>query len=224
MTRDKTLKSQNRKWLTGYLLAQVLLFGLFCGVVAFSLEDFDELLSRIKTPGGLFPLIAFPLSIVLEGILSNNYKAILVFWRLRNPLPGCRAFSDIARQDPRIDMDRLVELFPEGLPQEPAKQNREWYRLYRKYKSEPVVLDAHKSFLLTRDLATLTVIIIPVCLIGHFIWGTPAQLIFYYIAVEVIALIGITIASRNYGKRFVANVLVEAGLHEANREPVSSAQ
>jgi len=39
---------------------------------------------------------------ILNGILSPDAKARIVFWRWRHPLPGCRAFSHYLKKDVRI--------------------------------------------------------------------------------------------------------------------------
>lgn len=212
MAKSKTIKTQNRKWLISYLIFNILIFALFSGILALSLKDIEKLITQLKSPDGLFLLIAFPLTIVLEGILRPDIKAMLIFIRIKNPLPGCRAFSEIAPKDPRIDVNKLRKTFPGGLPSEPEEQNREWYQLYRKHEIKPTVNDAHRAFLLTRDLAALTAIMIPVTIIAHAIWNTSTLKIVYHCLFLIGILVLTMLASRNYGKRFVANVIVEETL------------
>lgn len=213
MHKEPLIKDKNRKWLIFYLLFHVVLFALFISLVGLSFRDINELVSKLKSSSGFFPLLSFPAAIVFEAIIHSDYKAVLVFWRLKNPLPGCRAFSHIATKDPRIDEDKLRNLFPEGLPRTPKEQNSKWYKLYRTVSEKPIVHDAHKSFLLTRDLAALTAILIPCCLIVHLFWKTEPTMIFYHLLLLVFITIVVSLSSQNYGKRFVANVLVEATSH-----------
>jgi len=212
MGKYKTIKHKNRKWLLSYFIAQILIFTLFSGIITLTFRDVEVFLGRVKSLNGMLLLITFPLTIILEGILSSDMKAILVFWKLRDPLPGFRAFTNIAPNDSRIDMDKLCKLFPTGLPNEPRKQNQEWYKLYRMYENKPLVLDAHNSFLLTRDLAALTAVLIPISLVAHLLWGSTNYRIFCHSILNVVILIITCLSSQNYGKRFVANVLIEASL------------
>ena len=172
----------------------------------------DQMLPKLKSPQSFIPLIAAILIIVLEGILKNGIKEFLVFWRFRNRLPGHRAFSHIGPNDPRIDMTRLASLFPDGVPEDPKRQNNEWYRLYRNFRDEPQVFFSHKAFLLTRDLASLTVVFIPLAISGHFLLGTTPAVIAYHLTLLVVLFVLMSLSSRNYAERFVANVLVEASI------------
>lgn len=212
MSQDKLIKDKNRKWLIFYLLFQVALFALFAAAVSPTFKDVNEFLSKLKSPSGFFPLLSFPIVIVLEGLIHSKYKAVLVFWRRKNPLPGSKAFTDIAPNDPRISMDALKAMYPDGLPEDPHDQNSSWYKLYREYNEKPIVYDAHKFFLLTRDLAALTVVLIPFCAVAHLLWSTAASAIAYHVLALVVIFIIISLSSQHYGKRFVANVLVEATL------------
>jgi hypothetical protein len=47
------------------------------------------------------------LAMIFNGLVGGNFKAKLVFWRLHDPLPGCRAFSHYLHIDPRIDANVL---------------------------------------------------------------------------------------------------------------------
>jgi hypothetical protein len=211
-TPDLYLKDKNRKWLIAYLLFNAVLFAIFSGLVALSIQDINELIDKLKSPSGFFPLLGFPLAIVLEGLIHPDYKAVLVFLRIKNPLPGCRAFSIIAKKDTRVDFEKLTTKFPDGIPKDPEQQNKYWYKLYRECSDKLRVLNSYKVFLLTRDLASLTAVLIPICFVAHLIWDTTWPNIIYHLILLFTLLILIIIAAQNYGKRFVANVLVEATL------------
>ncbi|MCF8095245.1 MAG: hypothetical protein K9J79_07770 [Desulfobacteraceae bacterium] len=213
--KQRYIKSENRKWLIGYLLLHIALFALFIGHVNFSLVDIDQFLTRIKNPQGFVSLGVAIFIIVLEGVFSNSIKEFLIFWRFKNRLPGHRAFSRIAHKDPRIDMNKIELLFPEGLPITPKEQNAEWNNLYRKYQNELQVFHSHKAFLLTRDLATLTILLCPLVVFGHFLLASDSKMLFYHISLLLVLYVIISLSARNYGERFVANVLVEAMFKKA---------
>lgn len=212
--KERYIKSENRKWLIGYLLLHIVIFALFANLINFSLIDADQLISKLKNPQGFIPLTAAILIIVLEGILKNSVKEFLVFWRFKNRLPGHRAFSHIGPGDPRIDMEKVRQLFPRGIPVDPKEQNREWFRLYRHYQDELQVFHSHKVFLLTRDLTSLTVLFIPLAILGHFLIGSDSPMLVYHLLIIVVLFIVISSTARNYGERFVANILVEASINK----------
>lgn len=212
--KQRYIKSENRKWLILYLLLHIVVFALFASLINFDLTNADQLVSKLKNPQGFIPLTAAILIIVLEGLFKNSVKEFMVFWRLKNILPGHRAFSKIGPNDSRINMERVKTLFPDGLPVDPKKQNSEWFQLYREYQDELQVFYSHKTFLLTRDLASLTVVFIPLSIFGHFLLGSTPHMIVYHLSILVILFVGISLAARHYGERFVANVLVEASLRK----------
>jgi hypothetical protein len=112
-------------------------------------------------------------------------------------------------------MERIEKMFPHGVPLDPQKQNKEWFRLYRKYQNELQVFESHRAFLLTRDLSALTVFFIPLVIFGHFLLGSKIQMTFLHLLLLFGLFAVISLSSRNYGNRFVANVLVEASIRQS---------
>lgn len=214
LPKTKQQKSKNRKWLTSYLLIHIIIFCLFAGIINFDLIEVDQLFLKLKDPQSFIPLTAAIFIIVLDGIFKNSIKEFLVFWRFKNRLPGHRAFSHIGPRDSRIDTARLALLFPAGVPEDPKRQNNEWYRFYRNFRDEPQVFFSHKAFLLTRDLASLTVVFIPLTISGHFLLGTTLHLVIYHLLLLLVLFVLMSLSSRNYAERFVANVLVEASIRQ----------
>lgn len=211
---QRYIKNENRKWLIGYLLLQIVIFALFSNLINFSLMDADQLISKLKNPQGFIPLTAAIFIIVLEGIIKNSIKEFFVFWRFKNRLPGHRAFSHTGPSDPRIDMASVKQLFPHGIPVDPKDQNNEWFRLYRQYQDELQVFHSHKAFLLTRDLTSLTVVFIPLAILGHFLLGSNPQMLVYHLLILGVLFVLISLSAKHYGERFVANVLVEASIKQ----------
>jgi hypothetical protein len=209
-TNKRYIKSENRKWLIGYLLFNIVIFALFAGFISPTFSDANVLVSKLKDPQGFLPLIAISFSIVLEGFLSNSIKEFLIFWRIKHRLPGHRAFSIIGPRDARVNMQKVRTLFPHGLPTNPEVQNQEWFDLYKKYEDERRVFYSHKAFLLTRDLTALTAAALPLSFVGHLIAGSQWNMIGYHSLFLVGILILVSVSARNYGNRFVANVLIEA--------------
>jgi hypothetical protein len=96
---------------------------------------------------------------VVNGLLSSDTKARLVFWRWAHPLPGSFAFSRYAQRDSRIDLAALEKRVG-PFPSEPREQNARWYKLYKSICNEPAVIDAHRYFLLTRDYSGIAFLLL----------------------------------------------------------------
>ena len=213
--KQRYIKSENRKWLIGYLLLHIVIFALFSSLINFSLIDTDQLISKLKDPQGFIPLTTAILIIVMKGIFKNSVKEFFVFWSFKNRLPGHRAFSHIGPSDTRIDMERGRQMFPDGLPSDPKIQNSEWFRLYRQYQDELQVFYSHKAFLLTRDLTSLTILFIPLSISGHFLLGSKPLMLVYHLLILVMLSIVISLSAKHYAERFVANVLAEVSIRQS---------
>lgn len=127
----------------------VLVLGL--ADLAFSRSGLTELANLSLLKGVLLAGTGPVLAVFLNYILPSSVKDSIVFWRLKDALPGHRAFSQHMKGDPRVDVFALKEKIGE-LPQSPRDQNATWYRLSHKYRSNVSVVDAHKRFLLSAIL------------------------------------------------------------------------
>jgi hypothetical protein len=147
---------------------------------------------------------------VVNGLLSANNKARLVFWRWSNPLPGSFVFSRYAQQDPRIDVAALRKIVP-AWPSNASEENRLWYRLYRSVENEPAVTDAHRHFLLTRDYAAIALMLLATAgPLGAWFIATPITAI-AYVALLLLQYLLAREAAKNYGIRLVTSVLALKG-------------
>jgi len=158
-------------------------------------------LSRIAS-AALAPIVVF----FLSSLVTPQTKAILVFWRLSNALPGHRAFSIYAASDPRIDIERLRRNVGE-FPDLPKDQNALWYQLYRKIHEDVSVSSSNRQFLLFRDIASISVllaIIVPAVLYALRISLTNIGLAELIFGVQYLAA---RFAARNHGESLVKNVL-----------------
>jgi hypothetical protein len=203
----KSLKEQTRS-LLWIIIAVNALF--FYGVVHENTVELDGLRSILSNPEGLVPVgVAILVSTVLNGVLSAETKARLVFLRWRNALPGHRAFSEHAQSDPRIDLDALRGFLAPAFPIDPADQNRAWYRLYKTVEKEPAVDQVHRDFLLLRDYTGLSVLfIIFNGLVGLYAVSSLKVLgIYFLILVAQYAVV--RQAASHYGVRLVTTVLAQ---------------
>ena len=121
----------------------------------------DGLRAAFKDAEKLVPVgLALVIATVLNGVVSADAKARLVFLRWHHALPGHRAFSAYAVRDPRIDVPALEKLHGAALPVDPVEQNRAWYRIYKTMENDAAVRQVHRDFLLLRDYTGLCAVFI----------------------------------------------------------------
>ena len=203
MSTEANLKKQNTPYLWTFFIFNAVVFLLlfFASYFETILDNYNEMLT-LRSSGILAaPLILF----IINGLLSSSQKAILVFWRLKHPLPGSRAFSVHGLKDTRVDMVQIANAH-NPLPSTPESQNALWYKLYKKNRSDVVVQKSHKDFLLARDLVAMCFLyIICTALPMFFIGKWPLNLFyFFFLVVEYFILIRV---AQNHGRSFVCNVL-----------------
>lgn len=202
------LKTANLPVVVSFIIWCLALYGVF--LVGFD-SFFSELQSRfhvLSRKDGVTVAMMPVLVLVLSGLLSSNIKAILVFWRFKHALPGHRAFSKLAPADPRIDMDDLKRKIGD-VPRAARDQNSLWYKLYKKHEIAVIVTAAHRAFLLARDLATIALLFGIAGFIGLLVGGATPAVSLQFLGVMALQFILLAVTARNYGNRFVCNVLVE---------------
>lgn len=154
-TQEKSLKARNAPQLAAVLLVDVLAVLALSSIDTSFKDDWATFLGIRAAVAAVIPVVV----LLLNELLPASWKARLVFWRWKDALPGHRAFEPRTLRDPRIDEDRLrdkVGAFPVGA----AEQNRLWYRLFKKVESEGSITHVHRQFLLLRDLACLSLLLL----------------------------------------------------------------
>lgn len=167
-----------------------------------------DIFSKTHAKDSIFMVLSPLIVVVLSGIVSSDNKARIVFLRVRNALPGHRAFSRHALADPRIDMDKLREKILQW-PDTPETENRTWYKIYKKHASAKMVQDSHRAFLLSRDLATISFLFFLVGPWGLLATSNAYQLPIVYSLVMLGHYFVFMLVAQNHGRRFVCNVLAE---------------
>jgi len=208
MSEKVSLKTQNMPFIILFLAWSISLYLLF--FIGFNdfWGDLLSIFSKVNAEKGFLAVMAPLLAFTLSNVIDANKKAVLVFWKIKSPLPGCRAFTDIGPKDPRVDMNLLKDKL-NVVPIEPAEQNRIWYRLYKEEEGKPAIDSSHKSFLLARDLTSISflfLILTPWTIIN--ITGNLRMTLIYAAICSLQYLILCKVA-QNTGERFVGNVLAE---------------
>jgi hypothetical protein len=197
----KSLKRRNITWLVATGIVDVVVLS----VVAFHVP-LDSLATKMAViRSGLTALLPMPI-LVLSYLIPQSLKAQLVFWRWKNPLPGARAFSKHAPADPRIDLTALKKNVG-PFPQTEEEQNATWYRLYKLVQSDVTVIESHQNFLLFRDIAAMSLFLVPTVPIVLLCMGAGKATALLSAVVFLVQYLATSLASRNNGIRFVQNVL-----------------
>ncbi|MGO9018382.1 MAG: hypothetical protein ACLQVJ_08535 [Syntrophobacteraceae bacterium] len=201
----KSLKEQNR-WYLWLIIAANSLF-LYTVVQTNAIET-AGLRTIFKDTSSLLPVgFVVIIATVLNGLLSAENKARLVFLRWHYALPGHRAFSRYAKADPRIDLERLMKMHCSALPVDPIQQNRAWYSLYKSVENHHAVLQVHRDFLLLRDYTGLAALFV-VFLGASGLYAIPSlKISSAYLLLLLIQFLVVRHAAATYGIRLVTTEL-----------------
>lgn len=200
----KSLKSSNLPWLVSLVVLDILVLGVFVFTDLIASVSLTRLTAARAAVTGVLPVAV----LLLSAVVPQNIKAMLVYWKIKNPLPGSEAFTRHAPADPRIDMTALKRHVG-AWGTEPAEQNSLWYRLYRKVGSETAVVEAHKSFLLFRDMAVVSLLLAVVIPTGFWLTNVEHNAVIFSLFLFAVQYVAAALAARHSGVRFVTNVLAE---------------
>jgi uncharacterized membrane protein YtjA (UPF0391 family) len=209
MSDQAGLKSQNVKWLILLATADVLAIFVFVA---------PDMASRVTSTelgiGRVLTTTVLPVAVLLlVNVLPHEVKSTLVFWRMSDALPGCRAFTRYGPRDHRIDMVALKKKVG-VLPTEPAEQNAEWYKLYKEVAFDPAVHDAHRQFLMYRDMASLSLPLIALVPAVLSFTGVSHSHLWLAAALFAVQYLLTALSARWSGVRFVCNVLAVYSANE----------
>lgn len=208
MKKKKSLKEQNNPLIYSFIILNIVVGYLFLFINSPTIDGANEFLDKITAKQGIFTLLIPFLALILTSIISSDTKAQIIFLRISNPLPGSRAFSKYILKDPRINREKL-EIKYSPFPKDQSKQNSLWYKIYKKNIEKITVVESHKKFLLTRDLAVISFILSLIFPIVWFFSKTEFTNSFYYLLYLLIQFVLLNLSAKNLGIRFTCNVLTE---------------
>lgn len=213
----ESLKEQNR-WQLWIIVAANSVF--LYGVVKANAIKADGLRAAFTDAQNLVPLgFALVIATVLNGLLSADMKARLVFLRWHHSLPGHRAFNKYALRDARIDLAALEKLHGGLLPVDPVEQNRAWYRIYKTVENDQAVRQVHRDFLLVRDYTGLCALFIAFYGAAGLYAIPSVKVGLVYLLVLIAQYIVVSRAASNYGIRMVTTVLARRAAKEVAIAP-----
>ena len=208
-TRERSLKSENFKWVVLFAMTHVIVIALFVA---------PELVATMTmTRLGLYRLVAaivLPIFVLLiVNVLSSNTKSALVYWKPLGVLPGTEAFTKYGPADARVDMEQLRRNVG-VLPTDPKEQNAKWYKLYKRVENHVEVAVAQKDFLMYRDMAVLSLFLLALVPAGLYFGGVAVPRVLGAAAWFAIVYVAAARSAKHQGERFVCNVLA---VHSAKR-------
>lgn len=199
---SKSLKSEYQKWLWMLTTADLIAVLLFLAPYTPSTVGIAQLWSL-----RLISTVVIPVGVLLlVNALPHKVKCMLVYWKPYGWLPGCEVFSRYAPDDVRIDMAALTKNVG-TLPTDAGAQNARWYQLYKLVENQTEILEVHRSFLMYRDMAVLSLPIIGLAPLYLHFAGASAKTQWISAGIFVIQFVLTAVSARWSGIRFVCNVL-----------------
>lgn len=206
---NRTIKSQNFMWHVALVAADAIILALFVAPDLITSATITQLGLYRAFGASILPVVV----LLIVNVMSSALKAMLVYWKPYGWLPGCEAFTKYAPADHRVDLAQLkknVGVWSE----DPKEQNAKWFKLYKMVENQAEIAGAQKDFLMYRDMASFTLVLIVMAPLGLYfadasfkaIWGAAVLLLVQYVLTAV--------SAANAGKRFVCNVL---SLHSAKK-------
>jgi len=87
-------------------------------------------------------------------------------------------------------------------------------RLYKQVENEVSVLESHQKYLMFRDIAAMSLLLVPLVALGLFLFGNTVTAVAWPAVVFAVQYSIAALAARNSGIRFVQNVLC---IHSAQK-------
>ncbi|HEY2010581.1 MAG TPA: hypothetical protein VGH23_16450 [Rhizomicrobium sp.] len=200
------LKEANAAKLYGLLAFNIAIFYLATHADLISARAWAKLLAGwpALAVGG----VGVALVSILNGQISSDTKAKLVFLRRHNPYPGSRAFTEFGPKDMAVDMAALEKRYG-PLPYAPKDQNVLWYRMYRAVAGLPGVAQAHRHFLFSRDYSFMSLLMLVVLGALALVMMRPWSSVLFYLPMLMAQWALATNAANIGGHRLVTVVLAQ---------------
>ncbi len=156
MNNSMKLNQKNTLVLTPVVLGYVVLYLILVEQLQI---DLAKLFGSFAEKGPIIVIyfLAGLLLPVISGAVPRPFKEAIIFWRIKDRLPGYRAFSKYAHSDYRIDGAKLIDSI-NGIPESPREENALWYQMYNRFETDDRVRASNKLYLLYRDLGALSVL------------------------------------------------------------------
>lgn len=218
MAEAKSLKEQNASLIRAAMIGHIVAFA-WIAVEPLSLLSMDGRMLAARLEGAATPgTAAFGLilvaSLLLLGLINPIWRDRIMHWRLGDPLPGCRAFTSVGPLSSHVNM-AVLEAQYGPLPLAGKEQNQLFYRIYREFRDDVGVLDAHGRYLAARDIGTITALVmVPLPWLAWWASGNGGLALGYGVVLFLVYTLCV-IAAKNYSWRMVQHVLALASSKSA---------
>jgi hypothetical protein len=216
MAKDKSLKEQNKPYIIGFIVWCLTVYIVCLAAPSDFWDKSQSVFNQIKDKNGIFMALSPIIALIFTGIISSEYKARLIFLRWKYALPGHRVFSDLIKRDARIDIKKLTAKMGK-LPRKPSEQNSKWFSIYKSYSHSVIVNQAHKDFLLSRDLCAISFLFATIGSLGIYFAGSNLKWTGGYLLIMASHFVALTIVARNHGNRFACNAIAEYLIDESRQ-------
>lgn len=213
MADGKSLKEQNAGLIRAAMIGHIVAFAWIAAeplrLVAMNGSALAARLEVAAAPGtAAFGLIVVA-SLLLLGLINPEWRDRIMHWRWRHPLPGCRAFTSVGPRSSHVNM-AVLEAQYGPLPSAGQEQNQLFYRIYREFRDDIGVLDAHGRYLAARDIGTITALVmVPLPWLAWWASGNSGSAAIYGVVLFLVYALCV-IAAKNYSWRMVQHVLALA--------------
>lgn len=184
--------------LFSFLILNVVPVGLLDSYLPLILDNFNTKKLIFLTSIILLSMV------ILNGVLSSDFKHKLVFMKMNNPLPASRLQKTL-KNDQRVSIDQVSEKFG-PIPDDSKQQNVYWYQKIYKPNQDSKNTRYSQKFLMTRDMTAICIIILFFSILNTlFLSGTWLHILVILCEYFIVRLV-----AANYGKRFVTTVIAES--------------
>lgn len=209
--RDNELKY----YVIGNILLILFLSGTLNELLAKELNDIMDIIS-VVIQSALLSSIIYIYVFLFDSIISGNNKLKIAYLFL-GKLPGYTIFSDMEKKlkddrftwnDVVIKYKEIYENMPQNTNARQKYENAKWYKIYRKHEKAERVYTANRDFLLCRDMAISSLLLIIMYITSTVFlgfWGFNVLIIKILICEFVLT----DIAMRNKASRLAYNVIAD---------------
>lgn len=213
-TMSKNIKDYRSKGLLWYIIAQIFIIVIFQNpnILKSNFNEWQKILFNIIT-STVFSSVVGVLSFVFDAMFGDELKYKLLYFGTKRP--GEEVFNNIKikHSDFRYTKEKALKKYkeiydnmPESKTDREAYENDQWYQIYTIHRNDPMIFNSHRDYLLCRDIYFATIITVILYILLVFLLN-DISFSWKLLVLEAMFLISSNIATRQRGKRFVANVI-----------------
>lgn len=213
MADGKSLKEQNAGLIRAAMIGHIVAFAWIAAeplrLLSMNSRMLAAQLEAAAAPSTAALGLIVVASLLLLGLINPGWRDRIMHWRWHDPLPGCRAFTRVGPLSSHVNMAALEAQYGPLLLAS-KEQNQLFYRIYREYRDDVGVLDAHGRYLAVRDIGTITALVmIPLPFLAWWASGNGERALGYGVVLLLIYALCVA-AAKNYSWRMVQHVLALA--------------